>query len=119
MIAFRPVPLRTRMGVAPLPMPPAGMPGAPAPVLAPGAAGILEGILIVGITAAAAYLGITTGMGNGSSTQKTVGWASGIGSALLGLLYLGNRAGIWQTPPDLANKSIEDLMKVEITPAAK
>lgn len=98
MTGYRPVPLKMGLGqaaaVAPSVPPPspdflfAGYTGVP---------GFVEGLLVLAITGSAAWLGITTGLDKSESrVRKTVGWVAGAGSALLGLLYLGQKTGVSQ-----------------------
>lgn len=98
MTGYKPVPLKMGLGqtavVAPAVPPPspdflfAGYTGVP---------GFLEALAVLAITGSAAWLGITTGLDKYQSrVRKTVGWIGGAGSALLGLLYLGQKTGISQ-----------------------
>lgn len=104
MIAFRPVPLKLRMGQSatpPLPQGPAGAPGTalPAATGTPRFAldegwdlgSILMGAAVLGVTGMAAYTGIKLGLKETDSTQKTFDYIFGVGSALLAILYLGGR----------------------------
>lgn len=117
MINYRPVPFASRLGqeapAAPAPAGPATTPAAPVPAaaaapatqLGPGVAvpvsgytgvpGFLETITVLGVTAAATWVGIRTGMSKQpNDLVKVAGWVGGIGSGLLGLLYLGQKAGV-------------------------
>ena len=60
-----------------------------------GIPGVIEGTLVLVALGASAYLGVTTGLNKKSdSVQKTVGWVAGVGSGLIGLLYLGTQIGL-------------------------
>jgi hypothetical protein len=60
-----------------------------------GVPGALETLVVLGVAASAAWVGVRTGMSKQPNTLvKTAGWVGGIGSGLLGLLYLGQKAGI-------------------------
>jgi hypothetical protein len=49
---------------------------------------------VLSVLGASAYLGIATGFDKKSnSTKKAVGWVAGVGSVLIGLLYLATKAG--------------------------
>lgn len=61
-----------------------------------GAIGVVEAIGIVGITSAAAWVGISTGLKTTNPYLKAAGWVGGVGSILLGLLYLGSKTGVGQ-----------------------
>jgi hypothetical protein len=73
-----------------------------------GVSGIVESIVVLSIASAAAWIGIRTGMGKGNVYVKSAGWVGGIGSAVLGLLYLGGKSGYNQ---DLS------LPAVRVTPS--
>ena len=60
-----------------------------------GIPGVLETLAVLGITGAAAYVGIQTGLDKSSAKpMKYAGWVGGVGSALMGLLYLGAKSGV-------------------------
>ncbi len=59
-----------------------------------GVPGYVETLLVIAVTGSAAWVGIRAGMGQGSQTFRAAGWIGGVGSALLGLLYLGGRTGL-------------------------
>lgn len=62
-----------------------------------GVPGFLETVAVLGVSAAAAYVGIRTGRTkNNSKTIRTAGWIGGVGGALIGLLYLGSKTGVSQ-----------------------
>lgn len=99
MIAFRPVPLKLRMGQGPtIPPLPKG-PDASGQPMVPGAIprdnwdlkGILITAAVVGITGVAAYSGINGGLSESNKTQKTMDLFYGVGSAVLGLVFLASR----------------------------
>lgn len=49
---------------------------------------------VLAITAAAAWVGIKTGLQADNMPMKAAGWVGGVGSALLGLFYLGQKSGL-------------------------
>jgi hypothetical protein len=59
-----------------------------------GVPGVLATVGVLAVTGAAAYLGIKTGLEAEGKTKKALGWVAGVGSALLGLLYLGGKSGL-------------------------
>lgn len=59
-----------------------------------GIPGWIEAVLVLTVTGAAAWTGIRAGMGKGNMTLKAAGWVGGVGSALVGLLYLGAKSGL-------------------------
>jgi hypothetical protein len=60
-----------------------------------GVSGFLEAVAVTAITGAAAWVGITAGTKKQNSTLvRTAGWVGGVGSALIGLLYLGGKSGL-------------------------
>lgn len=97
MITYKPVPLKMGLGqaqaLAPVPPPPpdflfTGYTGVP---------GFLEALAVLAIAGSAAWIGITTGMQrNLGDYRRAAGWVGGVGSALIGLLYLGAKSGISQ-----------------------
>lgn len=104
MIAFRPVPLKMRMGQGPsmprMPQGPAGAmgqaataTGTPRFALDEGwdLTSILIGAAVLGVTGMAAYTGIKLGLKETDNTQKVFDYIFGVGSALLAILYLGGR----------------------------
>lgn len=112
MLNFQSAPVSTRMGQTPRTV---SVPiNIPPPTIDPvysnfdGISGIVESIAVLSIASAAAWVGIRAGMGTGSTTLKAAGWVGGIGSALLGLLYLGGKSGYNQ---DL------NLPAVRVTPS--
>jgi hypothetical protein len=63
-----------------------------------GVPGFVETAIVLSIMAAAAYTGIKAGTDkNAKKVQRTAGWVGGIGSALLGALYLGSKTGLTRT----------------------
>lgn len=62
-----------------------------------GIPGFFETIAVLAISGAAAWVGIRTGMGEKKNEYlKIAGWVGGIGSALIGVLYLGAKSGVSQ-----------------------
>jgi hypothetical protein len=59
-----------------------------------GIPGVLASAALLAVAGSAAYLGIKTGLGAPSKTAKTIGWVGGVGSALLGIMYLGQKTGL-------------------------
>lgn len=59
-----------------------------------GIPGWIEAVLVLSVTGAAAWVGIRTGMAKGSQALRGAGWVGGVGSALVGLLYLGAKSGL-------------------------
>jgi len=60
-----------------------------------GIPGFIEMVSVLTITGAAAWVGIRTGLREkGNDYLKVAGWVGGVGSALLGVLYLGGRTGV-------------------------
>jgi hypothetical protein len=110
MIAFQPVYSRARyMGQA-APATPAAPPAAPAAApaapIAPivtttsytGVPGFLETVAVLGVSAAAAWTGVRAGMNKTNpKLQRAAGWVGGVGSAIVGLLYLGTKTGVTRT----------------------
>lgn len=56
--------------------------------------GVLTSLAVLGVTGSAAWVGIKTALGTQSMPLKAAGWVGGVGSALLGLLYLGAKTGL-------------------------
>lgn len=54
---------------------------------------IVESAVVLAVTGAAAFVGIRTGLDARQKTMKIAGWVGGVGSAVLGLLYLGGKSG--------------------------
>ena len=62
-----------------------------------GVPGFLEALAVLSISGAAAWVGIRTGMTEKKNDYlKIAGWIGGVGSALIGLLYLGAKSGVTQ-----------------------
>jgi hypothetical protein len=62
-----------------------------------GVPGFIEAIAVLTISGAAAWVGIRTGMGEEKNDYlKVAGWVGGVGSILIGLLYLGAKSGVSQ-----------------------
>lgn len=56
---------------------------------------VLESVLVLGIAGAAAYTGVRAGRDKSmKKANRIAGWVGGVGSALIGLLYLGGKTGI-------------------------
>jgi hypothetical protein len=97
MIDYRPVqlPIAGRR-LAAAPEAPAALPPAPDVLFAgyTGLPGVLETVLVLAATGAAAWIGIRTATGKERNPYvKAAGWVGGVGSALAGLLYLGTKSG--------------------------
>lgn len=87
----------------------AAVPAAPAPAavaVAPasvtttytGVPSFIESVAVLGISGAAAYTGVKTGMNKSvKRVDRIAGWIGGVGAALIGLLYLGGKSGISKT----------------------
>lgn len=62
-----------------------------------GVPGFLETVAVLGASGAAAWISLRTAMNKREKKQiRTAAWIGGIGSALLGLLYLGSKTGVSQ-----------------------
>jgi hypothetical protein len=62
-----------------------------------GIPGFIEALAVLTVTGAAAWVGIRTGMNEKKNGYlKISGWVGGIGSALIGVLYLGAKSGVGQ-----------------------
>lgn len=90
-----PAPAAAAPAVAPV----APIPAGPTPVVATtvytGVPGFLETVAVLSVMAAAAYTGVRAGMDKDSKKiQRVAGWVGGVGSALLGVLYLGSKTGV-------------------------
>lgn len=95
MLDYKPVSFRPRMSATASPIPP------PSPDVLytgyTGAPGVLETLAVLGVTGAAAYIGITTGLNKSAPQSRQIaGWVGGVGAALIGLLYLGGKSGVNQ-----------------------
>jgi hypothetical protein len=110
MIAYKPVPFKMGQAMPSAPASSAVLPPSPDPLFTgyTGVPGILETLLVLGATGAAAWLGITTALDKNSSKPKEIaGWVGGVGAALAGLLYLAGKSGLNQ---------IAGLPAVRVTP---
>lgn len=116
MIAFQPVYSRKMGQQAPAPATPAA-PAAPAVVTPPvitttnytGVPGFIETVLVLGVSAAAAWTGVRAGMNKGNKqVERAAGWVGGVGAALIGLLYLGSKTGV---------TSMTALPQIKVSPA--
>jgi hypothetical protein len=73
---------------------------APPPLIDPnyssfdGVGGMIETAAVLTISSAAAWVGIRTGLSKQSKTVRIAGWIGGVGSVLIGLLYLGGKSGL-------------------------
>lgn len=115
MMSYRPTPFRRSLAQAAAPgpqtAPPAAAPAAPAPAAAAapapaavatpmyteytGVPGFLETVAVLVAAGSAAWVGVRTGMKEKQNkTLKAAGWIGGVGSAVLGLLYLGQKSGV-------------------------
>jgi len=62
-----------------------------------GVPGFLEALAVLSISGAAAWVGIRTGLSEKKNDYlKIAGWVGGVGSALIGILYLGAKSGVTQ-----------------------
>ena len=59
-----------------------------------GPAGLVETVAVLGVLSAAAWVGVRTGLQGKGNLVKGAGWVAGIGSALLGVAYLGAKSGV-------------------------
>jgi hypothetical protein len=76
-------------------------PSIPSPVPPPdptftGLPSAIESLAVVAILSASAWASIRVGLGTSATPIKAAGWVGGIGSAVLGLLYLGTKVGVVQ-----------------------
>lgn len=101
MIDYKPVALKLGQQAPPMPVGPASVPPpSPDPLYTgyTGFPGIVETLAVLAITSTAAVLGVTTGLDKSESqTTQVMGWVSGVGSALLGILYIAGKAGLNQS----------------------
>lgn len=93
-LAFQTIAVRPAMGQAA----PSVVPEPPDPDMTftgfTGLPGAIETFLFLAATGAGAWAGVRTGIKERDPYMKAVGWAGGVGSALVGLLYLGAKSGI-------------------------
>ena len=60
-----------------------------------GVPGFIETVAVLAISGAAAWVGVCTGTKKQNSTLvRSAGWVGGVGSAIIGLLYLGTKSGL-------------------------
>jgi hypothetical protein len=59
-----------------------------------GLPGIISTVGLLAITGSAAWIGIKTALNTQDKVTKAAGWVGGVGSALLGLFYLGQKSGL-------------------------
>lgn len=92
MISYKPSPYQYGR----LAQTPAAPAAAPAPVMAyTGVPGFLETVAVLGIVGSAAWVGVRTATSKQQNQYvKAAGWVGGVGSALIGLLYLGQKTGM-------------------------
>jgi hypothetical protein len=57
---------------------------------------VIESLTVVSILSVSAWAGIRVGLSTFATPIKAAGWVGGIGSAVLGLLYLGTKIGVVQ-----------------------
>lgn len=91
--AYRPAYARLAQASAPASV----LPPSPDPLYTgyTGLPGFAEGLLVLTITGAAAWAGIRTGLSEKKNPYlKIAGWIGGVGSAVLGVLYLGAKSNI-------------------------
>lgn len=97
MINFKPVPftpaIRRSLSAAPAGEPP------PMPDFLytgyTGVAGVFETLAVITVAGAAAWVGICTGTKKKNSTLvRSAGWVGGVGSAVIGALYLATKSGL-------------------------
>jgi Trk-type K+ transport system membrane component len=70
---------------------------------------IVETVAVLAVTGAAAWVGIRTGLSKTAGRSlKYAGWVGGVGSALLGLLYVGGKSNLG---------SLINLPAVRVTPS--
>lgn len=102
MVPYAPPVFRPRIGQISPSVAPAVPAFAPVPGPDPlytgyeGLPGFIETLAVLAATGAAAWLGVRTGLKSTDATMQAAGWVAGIGSGLLGLLYLGGKTGIGQ-----------------------
>jgi hypothetical protein len=74
-----------------------------------GWSGFAEALTVITVSSAAAWVGIRTGLSEQQNPYARIaGWVGGVGSALIGLLYVGGKAGLTNWLP---------LPSVRIVPA--
>lgn len=61
-----------------------------------GLPGFVESLLVLGILGAASWTGISLALKAEKLPVKAAAWVGGVGSALLGALYLGGKSGLNQ-----------------------
>lgn len=92
--AFQPAFRRSLAQQAPAAQAPIAL---PAPKSYTGVPGVIETLAVLAISGAAAWTGVRAGMKE-KGLLKYAGWVGGVGSALIGLLYLGGKADIGGLP---------------------
>jgi hypothetical protein len=58
-----------------------------------GAPGVIETLAVLAASGAATWVGVRAGMQE-KGLLKYAGWVGGVGSGLIGLLYLGSKTGL-------------------------
>lgn len=84
---------QSSLSAAPVPPP------APDPIFIgyTGVPGFFEVLGVLAVSGSAAWVGIRTGMSEKKNVYlKAAGWVGGVGSVLIGLLYLGAKSGLNQ-----------------------
>ncbi len=98
MLAYQPPVIKPVMGrVTARPLGESAPPPGPDPIFTgyTGIAGSIETAIVLAVTGAAAFAGISLGMmKEHAQSLRTAGWIGGIGSALLGLLYVGGKVNL-------------------------
>ncbi len=98
MIAYKFPTVRARLGQPPMPVMTPPTPPDPDFTFTGfiGLPGTLETVAILLVSASAMWAGLRMATEEKNTYLKTAGWVGGIGSGLLGLLYLGAKTGVGQ-----------------------
>lgn len=94
MVGFRPAFTKVELAQGPSAV---TLPPGPDPLFVEytGLPGFLETVAVLAILGSAAWIGIRTGLDKkGGDYQKIAGWVGGVGSALVGLFYIGAKSGL-------------------------
>ena len=59
-----------------------------------GLPGFVETAAVLGVSAAATWIGIRAGLKETKQLPKIAGWVGGIGAGIIGLLYLGGQTSL-------------------------
>lgn len=97
MLAFQPAKLQPAMGRAVArPLGESVPPPGPDPIFTgyTGIPGFVEAALVLTILGAAGWSSFRAASTRDTADRQIVGWIGGVGSALLGLLYLGAKSGL-------------------------